>query len=473
MTKRSQTSISRRDFINISGVFSDLALLQACQIKFSNVFEVTFNNKPKKNVVIVGAGISGLAAAAHLSKKGMNVTVLEGRNRIGGRIWTDRSIDNIPLDMGASWVHGIKGNPIYDLAKKNKIDTSITNYDSHLIFNFNGDELSESEEIRLEKQSEKFVKFIEEQRSNLHQDRSLTSFINHFIKEEDLSKKEQMLLNYYVNTTIEHEYSGSSYNLSALNFDSGEELSGEDVIFPNGYDQIIQLLIKDINIKLNESIYKINYEKDFVKVYSDKSLFSADYVIITVPLGVLQKNDILFIPELPERKRKAINKLGMGILNKIYVKFPNAFWSKKPHLLGYVSEDKGQWGEFLNIYHYLNEPILLALNAGDFGNVVENRHDKEIISELMIILRKIFGPSIPNPISWKITRWGKDRFSYGSYSFIKVGASVEDYKILSESVNNKLFFAGEATVTDFPTTVHGAYLSGIREANKILEEISK
>lgn len=473
MTKRSQTSISRRDFIKISGVFSDFALLQACQIKFSNVFEGTSNNNPKKNVVIVGAGISGLAAAVHLSKKGMNVTVLEGRNRIGGRIWTDRSIDNIPLDMGASWVHGINGNPIYDLAKKNKIDTAITNYDSHWIFNFNGDELSESEEIRLEKQSEKFVKFIKEQRSNLHQDRSLTRFINHFIKEEDLSKKEQMLLNYFVNTKIELEYSGSSNNLSALNFDSGEELSGEDVIFPNGYDQIIQLLIKNINIILNERIYKINYEKDFVKVYSDKNLFSADYVIVTVPLGVLQKNDILFIPELPERKRKAINKLGMGILNKIYVKFPNAFWSKKPQLLGYVSEDKGQWGEFLNIYHYLNEPILLALNAGEFGNAVENRHDKEIISELMIILRKIFGPSIPNPISWKITRWGKDHFSYGSYSYIKIGASVEDYKILSESVNNKLFFAGEATVTDFPTTVHGAYLSGIREANKILEEIPK
>ncbi|USK35939.1 FAD-dependent oxidoreductase [Bacillus sp. F19] len=473
MTKRSQTSISRRDFIKISSVFSDIALLQACQIKFSNVFEGTSINNPKKNVVIVGAGISGLAAAAHLSKEGINVTVLEGRNRIGGRIWTDRSIDNIPLDMGASWVHGIKGNPIYDLAKKNKIDTSITNYDSHWIFNFNGDELSESEEIKLKKQSEKFVEFIEEQRSNLHQDKSLTSFINHFITEEDLSEKEQLLLNYYVNTTIEHEYSGSSYNLSALNFDSGEEFLGEDVIFPNGYDQIIQLLIKDIKININERIYKINYEKDFVKVYSEKSLFSADYVIVTVPLGVLQKNDILFIPELPEQKRKAINKLGMGILNKIYVKFPNAFWSKKPHLLGYVSEDKGQWGEFLNIYHYLNEPILLALNAGDFGNAVENRLDQEIISELMIILRKIFGPSIPNPISWKITRWGKDHFSYGAYSFIKVGASVEDYKILSESVNNKLFFAGEATVTDYPTTVHGAYLSGIREANKILEEISK
>ncbi|MFD6438403.1 FAD-dependent oxidoreductase [Peribacillus sp. NPDC060186] len=432
-----------------------------------------YEYNPKKNVVIIGAGISGLAAATHLFDKGMNVTVIEGRNRIGGRIWTDRSINNIPLDMGASWVHGIKGNPIYDLAKKNNIDTYITNYDSHWIFNFNGDEISESEEIQLEQQSEKFVEFIEEIRYKLHQDKSLANCISQFIKEENLSKKEQLLLNYYVSSTIEHEYAGSRYNLSALNYDSDEKLPGEDIIFPNGYDQIIHLLMKDINIKLNERVYKINYEKDSVKVYSNNNLFSANYVIVTVPLGVLQKNDISFIPELPEQKRIAINKLGMGILNKIYVKFPYAFWSKKPHLLGCVAEDKGQWGEFLNIYHYLNEPILLAMNAGDFGKTVENMQDKEIISELMIILIKIFGPSIPNPISWKITRWGKDHFSYGSYSFIKVGASVEDYKILSDSVNNKLFFAGEATVTDYPATVHGAYLSGIREAKKILDIISK
>jgi monoamine oxidase len=84
-------------------------------------------------------------------------------------------------------------------------------------------------------------------------------------------------------------------------------------------------------------------------------------------------------------------------------------------------------------------------------------------------LRLIYGEEIPDPEAWLITRWGHDPFAYGSYSYAPVGASIEDYEAMAEPVENRLFFAGEATYPEHSATVHGAFLSGMREAKRIAE----
>ena len=98
---------------------------------------------------------------------------------------------------------------------------------------------------------------------------------------------------------------------------------------------------------------------------------------------------------------------------------------------------------------------------------MEAKTDSEIVSELMIILREQYGADIPEPDDVRITRWQQDPYSFGSYSFMKVGASSQSRRDLAETVDDKLYFAGEATNWNYPATVHGAILSGLREAEKI------
>ncbi|MEK9164377.1 MAG: FAD-dependent oxidoreductase, partial [Chloroflexota bacterium] len=158
-----------------------------------------------------------------------------------------------------------------------------------------------------------------------------------------------------------------------------------------------------------------------------------------------------------------------GVLNKVYLRFAAAFWAEDDtDWIGYIPEKKGEWGEYLNIYHYTGQPILLCFNAGEYGLAIEKLSDGEIVAAAMKTLRQMYGDDIPEPEAWLITRWGSDPFAYGSYSHAAPGATEDDFAALAEPVGDRLFFAGEAT-SEYSATVHGAYLSGVREAGRIAE----
>lgn len=429
-------------------------------------------------VLIIGSGIAGLAAAKELKSQGIEVTILEGRARIGGRLYSDRSLNNLPLDMGASWIHGIDNNPIYKLAQSGNIKTLETDYEEIELYS-NGRFLSDRDQEKIDQRLEDILKEtrkIRKQRTAQNQaDISLRTALEEVIINGDRQLSAQQLreLDYAINTSIEHEYAGDITNLSLYywdqDWDQNSKIDGKDVLFPGGYSQIIDLVAKDLleNIKLNQIVKKITYNNQGVVVTTNQGNFSADKVIITLPLGVLKKGSVEFSPQLPEPKVNAINRLGMGVLNKLYLQFPQAFWDKETHLLGYISASKGEWAEWVNLYRYTKEPVLLGFNAGSYGQAIELLPDTEIISRAMQTLRQMYGSQVPNPIGYLITRWQQDPFSYGSYSYIATGATPGDRQTLGEPIDNRLFFAGEATSQKYPATVHGAFLSGLEAAKKI------
>jgi monoamine oxidase len=123
----------------------------------------------------------------------------------------------------------------------------------------------------------------------------------------------------------------------------------------------------------------------------------------------------------------------------------------------------------MNLTSYVNAPILAGFNAGSVANNFENQSDEQVVNSLMTYLRSVFGPDVPEPIGYYVTRWGKDPYSHGSYSHVPPGATGEDYATLGQPVL-RLRFAGEATLKSFPASVRGAYLSGVREADRIIDE---
>ncbi|MBT3316090.1 MAG: FAD-dependent oxidoreductase [Anaerolineae bacterium] len=449
--------MNRRDFLKITALLAGTVAMNSCSV---------FEDGDEK-IIVVGAGIAGLSAAQTLQKWGYKVVVLEARSRVGGRIWTSRKWEDAPLDLGASWIHGVSGNPIAKLAKENRIKIVETDYDNQWIYKEDGSELTNEEYESLEEYESTITEYIAEAIAERDDDVPLKSIVDAVLDNVSVSADEKQIILYLLNTIVEHEYAADISELSLFTFDEGDEYSGEDVIFPGGYDQIIEILAKGLDIRLNETVQRVAYEEAGVSIQTNKGIYKGDRAVITLPLGVLKSGQVDFSPSLPSEKQDAIRRLGMGLLDKLYLRFPSIFWEKDAALLGYLGENKGEWAEWLNIAHYTNKPILLGFNAATFARKVDKWSDQQIVDSAMTMLRNIFGANIPDPLDWQITRWADDPFSWGSYSYLAPGTNSKTLKELARSVDGKLFFAGEATSSDYQSTVHGAYLSGIRAAEEI------
>lgn len=418
------------------------------------------------DVLVLGAGIAGLAAARTLTEKGRNVIILEARNRIGGRMWTDSSLGP-PLDLGASWIHGVNENPITKLAKEFGIKTLPTDDENAIEFSADGRELPDDEFERMEALFEDVYEEVAEMQNTTEEDISLQVAFDQVIAERGLSAADLRRLNYYIHLVTALEYGADPKDLSLWWWDQDEEFGGEEVIFPGGYNQITDGLANGLDIRLRTVVNTVRYGVDGVEVETSAGVFVADKAVVTLPLGVLKQASVKFEPPLPETKQAAIDRLAMGVLNKVYLKFPEAFWGEDVETISYVGEELGEWCDWLSFMPLTGEPVLMAFHGGDKGFAIEELSDGEIVSGAMQTLRVMFGNNIPEPEGVLITRWGKDPFSFGAYSHIPPNASGDDYDALAEPVDEVLFFAGEATSQEYPSTVHGAYLSGVRAAEEI------
>lgn len=456
-------TLTRRQFIQRSAAATATLIMTNCQTSPTQSIE-----NPEQ-IIVIGAGIAGLAAARTLHDAGHTVTVLEGRDRIGGRVWTSRHWADAPMDMGASWIHGIKGNPITDLANKIEAERLETDYDNGLLYDVDGKKLRAAQWNRYERFEEIIDEALEEA-AELDADVSIEAAVAKFVDVAAFSDQEKRYLDLVLNSAYEQEWSGSISQLSAQQVnEDGDDFDGEDVIFPDGYDAIPNHLADGLTIELEQKVLHIAHNDSGVTITTENGEFRADRVIITLPLGVLKSGDVIFSPPLPAEKQTVIAQIGVGVLNKVYLRFAEPFWEKRPEWYFYLSDKRGTWSEWFNMHHYIDQPILMAFNAADFGTALEGWSDEQIVAQAMETLRKMFGDKILDPESFQITRWIADPFAYGSYSFPAVGTPANARAILAQAVENRLYFAGEATNSDYPATVHGAYLSGLREAAKVME----
>lgn len=414
------------------------------------------------DVIIVGAGIAGLAAADRLRRAGRLVTVIEARDRIGGRIWTTSS----GLELGAAWIHGVRGNPIVDLARRAGARTVPFDYESEIRYGPDGILLADSSDAWIDATIRQLARSVARSQRRAGNGASLAGPVADFAAA--LPTDRRNLFRYGVNTEIVHEYAADPDQLSLPWFDDGREFRGGDAIFRNGYSRIFEAFVPPSALRLGERVLAIDSTGATVVVRTTKGVLSAPRVLVTLPLGVLKAGGVAFVPDLPESKRTAIRRLGMGTLDRIVLTFPRVAWPRHPQLFGCVSRGDGRWEEWVNMVPINGRPVLVGFNAGKTAVRLESRSNAAIRGSAMGALRRVFGPDLPDPTAMQVTRWARDPFSLGSYSYAAVGSTPADRPALAAPANGRVFFAGEACSSAYPATVHGAYLSGIAAADSIL-----
>ena len=251
------------------------------------------------------------------------------------------------------------------------------------------------------------------------------------------------------------------------------------------YDLSNELLSAYSNRKAKEAPKMIRRYPVQVKINDDLSALEADAVVCTLPLGVIaipkgESGHVEFIPPLPDRKQLAIERLGFGNYNKCILSFPQVFWSSAADFVGVVgSPVLGSDILFCNVSVVHELPVIVVIFGGSYADKMETLTDEQVVRECLDVLKRVCSNSnIPPPIDYCVTRWKQDRFARGSFSYCPVGIDGEkELGIMSEPCYAKdgtnipihplILFAGEATTPYHPSTIHGAFLSGIREAYRL------
>jgi monoamine oxidase len=258
---------------------------------------------------------------------------------------------------------------------------------------------------------------------------------------------------------------GGAHELSAWWTEYDAVFGGEDVLFPGGYDQLTGYLARGLDIRFSTAVAQVRWGGPGVEVVlvSDEAL-RADRVIVTVPLGVLKAGGLRFTPELPQDKQAAIERLRMGLLNKLFLRFEVAFWPAGMDWHECMKREPGLWSQWVSLAR-AGAPVLLGFTGGDAAREIEPQADRAILADASAALRDMFGSATPAPVAVQMTRWGRDPLAGGAYSFYAVGSSPADREALARPEGGgAVCLAGEACSAEYPGTVHGAFLSGLAAA---------
>ncbi|WP_084478189.1 FAD-dependent oxidoreductase [Nocardia jejuensis] len=436
------------------------------------------------NILVVGAGIAGLAAAQALRRIGHTVRVLEARDRIGGRIWTDAA----GVDLGAHWVHGTEGNPLTELIERLEIPFSYVGGDSSYTGGFDSLTLyGPDRQLTTAAMKNRTLELADavlhelERRAELarrhgHPDRSLAQVIGEIIAEGGHEPNDEQAIRYHLNVILREDVAEDADKLSFKFWEDGYRVYGYgDSILHGGYRAVVESLAAGVDIELGQAVGLIETvgESGPVRVTTGSGVREADKVLVTVPLGVLKTDAVRFDPPLPQAKRQAIERLGFGTLNKIALHYDQRFWSAEQYVYGYLCRETDRYPTVvISMWKSHGKPILVLLLGASLGREMETWSDAEVETYATTVVADIFGPNAPAPEQVSRTAWSSDPFAGGSYTCIGVDATPRDLDILAEPVGERLFFAGEATNSYHWGCVHSAYESGLREAARIADDPS-
>ncbi|TCM68688.1 monoamine oxidase [Acinetobacter calcoaceticus] len=444
-------------------------------------------------IVVIGAGIAGLSCAKRLQAAGHQVLLLEAQQRIGGRIHSDQRAEHC-FDLGASWIHGIEGNPIWALTQHHHISTVVYNLERSTFYHANGQVFSEAEQQLFEDYIEK----IQQRLPTTHADSAFEA-VQQILQTLTYPTEEQLaenasteespakesateiwteaqlkpMLMAFFQRLAQDPFATTLQQLSADYAQYEGYFAGDEVIFPQGYDQIIQVVAEGLDIIKGVEIEQIHLALDHIQLIDqNQKSYRAAQVVVSVPLGVLKQNRIRFEPTLPAAHTDAIANIGFGSFNKVFLEFEQPLAFRQNAVAGSECDFylyQGQWYNLLDVSNIYQKPVYLMLFGGEQSTFVDQASDAEVWEWIHASLVANFASIPDQPTQICITRWGKDAYSFGSFSFPLPQHNEHRVTTLNQPIDNRLYFAGEHCSRLYAGTVHGAFLSGLDTAMHIIQ----
>jgi monoamine oxidase len=428
------------------------------------------------DIIVVGAGAAGLAAAAHLSRNGKSVCVLEARDRIGGRVLTVRPRGAaIPLELGAEFIHG-ESPSIFEqlrLAGDVAVDTAQTRY-------------RVPQPGRM-KRSEDLFETMKERLQRLPKPRVDLPFA------EFLQKHQRQLsptVRAFATMLVEGFDAADPTRASAIEilkeWGGGSAADAPTFRPQRGYGALMDSLAGSLDpaktcVQLECAVNEVRWRRGEVNIaysqHGGPGSVRAAQAIITLPLSVLQlpastPASVLFTPALP-RKQVPLSRLLMGPVVKLVLCFSRPFWSEiDDGLHRDVAFFHAQGAPFPTFWTTLpvRAPVITAWSGGPKAAKLLALSTDEVLRSALASVAEIFGKrrdyrKMLEGVYWH--NWQSDPYSSGAYSYAGVGGGPAK-KQLAKSVEQTLFFAGEALDVEESSSVGGALSTGLRAAKELL-----
>jgi monoamine oxidase len=425
------------------------------------------------DVLVIGGGIAGLTAVRQLTAAGVRVTLLEARDRLGGRIFTHKNpthtnhthrTQDFPVELGAEFVHG-RPEEIFGLAAEAGI--AIVPVEGQYRRKTNG---SWADAGRLMAKVEKLF----DDMPAAGPDQSFQNYIDGAHESEEVKRQALRYVEGF------HAADPAKVSVHSLIRDArAEEAIEGDRQFriPGGYDALVHAMAERIersrcDVALSTAVTEIQWRPGEVVARSSGAEFHAARAIVTVPLGVLKSNCLVFSPALPE-KEEAIKLLEMGPVVRVVLCFRAKFWEYEPEMidLSFLFTDHPLFPTWWTS-NPLPNPTLTGWAAGHHALALRGKTHDEVVGSAVQALAEIIGVETARVreqlVAGFVHDWLQDAFSCGAYSYTAVGGA-NAAQMLAAPVADTLYFAGEATNTHgYGGTVHGAMETGNRAAREVL-----
>lgn len=423
--------------------------------------------------IVVGAGVAGLTAARLLARAGRRVVVLEARDRVGGRVVTERRF-GLATDLGASWIHGVTDSPVAAAAEAfdmRTVEFTVGGYqpDSRPIAYYGPDGARLSDAA-----AQAFVDDIHTVDATLlgvvaasAPDASYRDVTEEALAAQGWDDDRVQRVREYLEHRSEEQYGAWIEDLAAHGLDD-DTIDGDEVVFPDGYDRLPSRLADGLDVRLTHEVSRIAWGDGGVEATTDHGTFAADDAIITVPVGVLKSADFVIDPPLPEPNAGALDRLEMNAFEKVFLRFPSKFWDDDVYAVRQQGPESRWWHSWYDLTALHDAPTLLTFAAGPAAVETRDWSESEIAESVLAQLRRLYGDRVERPTHIHVTDWQDDPLSHGSYAYMTVGSTTADHDDLAIPVGGVLHLAGEATWTDDPATVTAALCSGHRAAQNVL-----
>jgi monoamine oxidase len=430
--------------------------------------------EPRFDTIVVGAGVAGLTAARLLRNAGRRVVVLEARDRVGGRVVTDRR-DGHVTDLGASWIHGITGSPVAAAAEAfgmRMVEFTVGGYQPYsraiAYYAPDGTRLLERDVQRFVADIAAVDAALPDALAAARPEASYRDVTERAMARQGWSDERQQRVREFLEHRAEEQYGAWIDDLAAHGLDD-DAIEGDEVVFPDGYDRLPNRLAEGLDIRLQHVVSRVRWSPGGVVVTTtDRGELSAGTAVVTVPVGVLQSDAFTIEPALPEPVAGALGRLRMNAFEKVFLRFPARFWDAGVAAVRQQGPEGRFWHSWYDLTFADGTPTLLTFAAGPAARAIRSLPAERVADSVLAQLRRLYGDRVEHPTDVHVTSWQDDPFSRGSYAYMLPGSSTSDHDDLATPVGGTLHLAGEATWTDDPATVTAALCSGHRAASNVL-----